>query len=37
MTRKTVELHLSSAYGKLGIRSRQQLPKELTAPAAEAA
>ena len=26
VTPKTVELHLSSAYRKLGIRSRRELP-----------
>ncbi|HEX8102649.1 MAG TPA: AAA family ATPase [Solirubrobacteraceae bacterium] len=31
VTRKTVELHLSNAYGKLGIRSRAQLPGALAA------
>jgi DNA-binding CsgD family transcriptional regulator len=30
ITPKTVELHLSSAYRKLGIRSRRELPTELT-------
>lgn len=29
VTRKTVELHLGRAYGKLGIRSRVQLPEAL--------
>lgn len=29
VTRKTVELHLGNAYGKLGIRSRAQLPEAL--------
>ena len=31
VTRKTVELHLGHAYGKLGIRSRAQLPEALGA------
>ena len=31
VTRKTVELHLSKAYGKLGIRSRAQLGERLAA------
>ena len=31
VTRKTVELHLGRAYGKLGIRSRRQLPAALEA------
>lgn len=29
VTPKTVELHLSSAYRKLGIRSRRELPAAL--------
>lgn len=29
MTPKTVELHLSAAYRKLGIRSRRDLPAAL--------
>ncbi|WP_040600681.1 helix-turn-helix domain-containing protein, partial [Patulibacter medicamentivorans] len=29
VTRKTVEVHLGNAYGKLGIRSRTQLPEAL--------
>jgi DNA-binding NarL/FixJ family response regulator len=32
VTPKTVEVHLSSAYRKLGIRSGQQLAGELAAP-----
>ena len=32
MTRKTVELHLGNAYGKLGIRSRKELPEALAPP-----
>ena len=31
MTPKTVELHLSNAYRKLEIRSRRELPAELSA------
>lgn len=31
VTRKTVELHLGNAYGKLDIRSRSQLPEALAA------
>ena len=31
VTRKTVEVHLSNAYGKLGIRSRSQLAERLAA------
>jgi DNA-binding CsgD family transcriptional regulator len=31
VTPKTVELHLSNAYRKLGIRSRRELPAELAA------
>jgi DNA-binding CsgD family transcriptional regulator len=34
VTRKTVELHLGHAYGKLGIRSRAQLAGALGEPAA---
>ncbi len=34
VTRKTVELHLGHAYGKLGIRSRAQLAGALDEPAA---
>jgi DNA-binding NarL/FixJ family response regulator len=33
VTPKTVEVHLSSAYRKLGISSRWQLPAALTEPA----
>jgi DNA-binding NarL/FixJ family response regulator len=33
VTPKTVELHLSSVYRKLGISSRSQLPAELAEPA----
>ena len=29
LTVKTIETHLSNAYRKLGIRSREQLPREL--------
>lgn len=29
LTRKTIETHLSSAYGKLGIHSRERLPESL--------
>jgi DNA-binding NarL/FixJ family response regulator len=29
VTPKTVELHLSAAYRKLGIRSRRELPAAL--------
>ena len=29
---KTVERHLTSAYSKLGIRSRKELQKHLPAP-----
>jgi DNA-binding CsgD family transcriptional regulator len=32
VTRKTVEAHLANAYGKLGIRSRTELPQALQAP-----
>jgi DNA-binding NarL/FixJ family response regulator len=32
VTPKTVELHLSSVYRKLGIRSRSQLPGALAQP-----
>jgi len=32
VTEKTVELHLSSAYRKLGIRSRFQLAAALGSP-----
>ena len=32
VTPKTVELHLSAAYRKLGIRSRRELPVALTRP-----
>jgi DNA-binding NarL/FixJ family response regulator len=31
VTPKTVEVHLSSAYRKLGIASRRELPEALTA------
>ncbi len=31
VTPKTVEVHLTNAYRKLGIRSRQQLGASLTA------
>ena len=31
MTPKTVEVHLSNAYRKLGIRSRRELPAALGA------
>jgi DNA-binding NarL/FixJ family response regulator len=34
VTAKTVEVHLSSAYRKLDIRSRTQLADALTRPAA---
>jgi DNA-binding CsgD family transcriptional regulator len=37
VTRKTVEMHLSNAYNKLGIRSRTQLAGRLGTPAAPAA
>ena len=30
VTLKTVELHLSNAYGKLGIRSRRELAQALS-------
>jgi DNA-binding CsgD family transcriptional regulator len=36
VTRKTVEVHLGSAYGKLGIKSRAQLPDAL-GPSGQAA
>lgn len=36
VTEKTIELHLTSAYRKLGIRSRYQLPSVLPLPAASA-
>ena len=32
MTPKTVEVHLSNAYRKLGIRSRRELERALAAP-----
>ena len=32
VTPKTVEVHLSNAYRKLGIRSRRELPEALAAP-----
>jgi DNA-binding NarL/FixJ family response regulator len=32
VTPKTVELHLSSAYRKLGVRSRRDLPGALATP-----
>ncbi|TML50310.1 MAG: helix-turn-helix transcriptional regulator, partial [Actinobacteria bacterium] len=32
VTPRTVEVHLSNAYRKLGISSRSQLPQTLTAP-----
>ena len=32
VTPKTIEVHLSHAYQKLGIRSRSQLPEHLTQP-----
>lgn len=32
VTRRTVEIHLTSAYRKLNIASRQQLPRALTMP-----
>jgi DNA-binding NarL/FixJ family response regulator len=32
VTPKTVELHLSNAYRKLGVRSRRELPDELAHP-----
>lgn len=32
VTPKTVEVHLSSAYRKLGVRSRRDLPEALAAP-----
>ena len=35
VTPKTIEVHLSHAYQKLGIRSRSQLPEHLDAGAAE--
>src|SRR5205085_1644313 len=35
VTSKTVEVHLSSAYRKLDIRSRRQLPAALVRPADE--
>ena len=31
VTPKTVEVHLSNAYRKLGIRSRRELPEALRA------
>ncbi len=34
VTRKTVEVHLGKAYGKLGIRTRGELPKALGTAAA---
>lgn len=30
VTPKTVELHLSNAYRKLGVHSRRELPAQLT-------
>jgi DNA-binding NarL/FixJ family response regulator len=35
VTEKTVEIHLTNAYRKLGIRSRWQLPALLTESDAE--
>jgi DNA-binding NarL/FixJ family response regulator len=32
VTPKTVEVHLSNAYRKLGVRSRRELPDALTDP-----
>ena len=37
VTRKTVEVHLGSAYAKLGIRSRAQLADVLVPPGDAAA
>ena len=30
LTRKTIEMHLSRVYRKLGVASREQLPEALT-------
>ena len=30
LTRKTIEMHLHNAYGKLGIASRAELPAALS-------
>lgn len=35
VTTKTVEMHLSSCYRKLGIAARHELPSDLAAPAAD--
>jgi DNA-binding CsgD family transcriptional regulator len=34
VTPKTVEVHLSNAYRKLGIRSRRELERALAVPSA---
>ena len=36
LTRRTVEMHLSNAYRKLDISSREELPAALAAPAGRA-